>query len=263
MSHRLRDRWQVHARLLRSLGLRHAVRYKFLQWLRRLRPPDRPFQVSTRAAAFPLLCRPGTSDEEVFWQVFAAGEYACLDPPVEPHFILDCGANVGYTAAYLLTRFPGAFLLAVEPDPGNAEILSQNLLPYGDRARILKTAIWSHKVGLVLSTIPFRDGREWARQFREARPGETPQMFATDIGTVIEKSGYRRVGILKIDIEGAEQMIFSRDCSSWLPLVDSIAIELHSAHATAAFTNALRNAPFSLSQHGDITLATRRSTSIP
>jgi FkbM family methyltransferase len=218
--------------------------------------------VSTRAAAFPLLCRPGTSDEEVFSQVFIAGEYSCINPPGEPRFILDCGANVGYTAAYLLTRFPTAFLLAVEPDPGNAEILGQNLLPYGNRARVLNTAVWSHKVGMVLSTTPFRDGREWARQVREAKEGESPQMFATDIGTLIVKSGYQRVGILKIDIEGAEQVIFGRDCSSWLPLVDSIAIELHSTDATTVFTNALRHAPFALSQHGDITLATRQSPSI-
>lgn len=208
------------------------------------------------------MCRPGTSDEEVFSQVFVAGEYACLDPPVEPRFILDCGANVGYTSAYLLTRFPDAFLLAVEPDPGNAEILSQNLLPYGNRAKVLKTAIWSHKVGMVMSTTPFGDGREWARQVREARDGESPQMFATDIGTLIVKSGYERIGILKIDIEGAEQAIFSVDCSWWLSLVDSIAIELHSADASAAFKNALRRAPFALSQHGDITVAIRQSTSI-
>ena len=219
--------------------------------------------MSTRAASFPLLCRPGTSDEEVFWQVFIAGEYACVNPPVEPRFILDCGANVGYTAAYFLTRFPSAFVLAVEPDPGNAEILARNLLPYGHRAGVLKTAIWSHRVGMVLSTTPFRDGREWARQVREAENGESPQMYATDIGTLIVKSGYQRIGLLKIDVEGAEQMIFTRDCSLWLPLVDTIAIELHSADAAAPFTNALRNAPFVLTRYGDITLATRQSTSFP
>jgi FkbM family methyltransferase len=154
-------------------------------------------------------------------------------------------------------------VLAVEPDPGNAEILARNLLPYGDRAGVLKTAIWSHRVGMVLSTTPFRDGREWARQVREAESGESPQMYATDIGTLLVKSGYQRIGLLKIDVEGAEQMIFTRDCSSWLPSVDSIAIELHSADAAAAFTNALRNAPFVLTKHGDITLATRQFTSIP
>jgi FkbM family methyltransferase len=162
-----------------------------------------------------------------------------------------------------LTRFPAASLLAVEPDPGNAEILRQNLLPYGDRANLLNTAIWSHKAGMVLSTTPFRDGREWARQVREAKDGEVPQMFAIDIGTLIAQSGYQRIGILKIDIEGAEQEVFSRDCSPWLASVDSIAIELHSADATKAFRNALSSAPFTLSQHGDITLAIRQSTSIP
>ena len=82
-------------------------------------------------------------------------------------------------------------------------------------------------------------------------------MFATDIGTLIAESGFQRVGILKMDIERAEEVVFSRDCCL-LPLVDSIAIELHSTGATTAFTNALLNEPFALSRHGDITLATRQ-----
>jgi FkbM family methyltransferase len=108
---------------------------------------------------------------------------------------------------------------------------------------------------MVPSTDPFGDGREWARQVREAREGETPEFFAVDIGSLIAGSGHTRVGILKIDVEGAEDAIFRGDCSSWLGLVDDIAIEIHSPAAKAVFSDAVGRAGFKLSQHGDITMA--------
>jgi len=252
---RLRERWRSLSRLVQGLGLKHAARHKLIQWWHKFHQPTEPFQLSTRAARFPLLCRPGTSDMEVFSQVFVGGEYACVEPRREPELIIDCGANVGYTAAYFLTRFPNAFVIAVEPDAQNAEMLERNLAPYGKHARVLRTAVWSHKTGMVPSENPFGDGREWARQVREAREGETPEILAVDIGTLIAESGHRRVGILKIDVEGAEDAIFRSDCSAWLKLVDDIAIEIHSPSAKAVFSDTVGRAGFDLSQHGDITLA--------
>ena len=72
---------------------------------------------------FPSCAVPGPATGQSFARSSLPGSMIPLDPPVEPRFILDCGANVGYTSAYLLTRFPTAFLIAIEPDPGNAEIL--------------------------------------------------------------------------------------------------------------------------------------------
>jgi hypothetical protein len=83
-------------------------------------------------------------------------------------------------------------------------------------------------------------------------------MHAVDIGTLIRESGHHRVGILKIDVEGAEEAIFSGDCSSWLGLVDDIAIEIHSPAAKSLFTSEVTRARFDVSQHGDITLASAR-----
>ncbi len=91
------------ARAFQNLGFSHAIRLKGLQLLHRLRPPRKPFILTSKASAFPL-CRPATSDSTVFWQVFIAREYDGVNPADTPRFIIDCGANVGYTAAYLLTR---------------------------------------------------------------------------------------------------------------------------------------------------------------
>ena len=183
---------------------------------------------------------------------------APLLPQREPRFILDCGENVGYSSCYFLTRFPTARVFAVEPDPGNADLLRRNLAPYGRRCTIFQTAVWSRPVELVMSTTPFRDGREWARQVREAEPDETPEMFATDIPSLIEESGEARVGVLKMDIEGAETEVFSVDCSSWIPRVDVFIVEVHDEIASRTFVKALGVSDFDVSRHGEVTVAIRR-----
>jgi FkbM family methyltransferase len=192
----------------------------------------------------------------VFWQVFIAREYDSVKPAEQPVLILDCGANVGYTAAYLLTRFPRATLIAVEPDPGNASMLRQNLAPFGSRVSIKETAIWSHETGLVLeSTAGAR--AEFARQVREVERGEKAQLMATDILSLLEESGHERIGLLKVDIEGAERVLF-RHSTAWMHLVDNIAVELHSDDARAVFAAAIRGHDFTVDHYGELTIATRR-----
>src|SRR5262245_53396868 len=160
-------RLRLLANLARSIGPLHAARHKIRHVWHHLTPPVAPYQLTTRASEFPLWCRPDTSDETVFGQVFVDLQYAPVVPREPPRLILDCGANVGYTSAYFLTRFPTAHVVAVEPDSGNAALLRRNLRPYGTRVTILETGVWSSAVGLVMATTPFRDGREWARQVRE------------------------------------------------------------------------------------------------
>jgi hypothetical protein len=45
------------------------------------------------------LCRAGASDLDSFRQIFIDREYPCVDDVVDAEFIIDCGANVGYSSA--------------------------------------------------------------------------------------------------------------------------------------------------------------------
>jgi hypothetical protein len=114
-------------------------------------------------------------------------------------------------------------------------------------------------MGLVLSEVPFGDGREWARTVRETRNGEKPTMTATDIGTLLEDSGYERISILKIDIEGAESVVFSSNYESWIEKVDNLVIELHGDECRSIFRKAILNADFNLSQCDELTVCKRLS----
>ncbi|MFN0181512.1 MAG: FkbM family methyltransferase [Gemmatimonadales bacterium] len=246
--------------LVSTLGILPATRY-WIQWkLNRFGVHRTPYRLTSRAAAHPLWCRPSSSDRDVFNQVFIAGEYGCLDEVAAPALIIDCGANVGYTAAYLLTRFPTATVVAVEPDAENVTMLRRNLAPYGTRARITARAVWSHRTGLVPNEVPWGDGRAWARRVREARPGEVPAMMGIDVGSLAAEAGFARISILKVDIEGAESVVFGPSSAAWLGRVDHIAIELHGDECAAIFHAAIANHPFDLARSGELVVGHRRPT---
>jgi FkbM family methyltransferase len=248
-------------RLIRLLGPRETLAF-FVGWLRlRLGRPGRTVRLSTRLAAHPLELRAGSSDFDVFHEVFLNEAYACFDDLDDVGLIVDCGANAGYSAAYLLSRFPSARLVAIEPDGGNFELLRRNLRPYGDRVEALNAAVWSRPAELVLSADEYGDGREWSRQVREAGPGERPDVSAVDLGTVLGESGRERVSILKMDIEGAEAVVFAENVEPWIDRVDNIAIELHDdsifGASTPVFHRATAERGFRYTRSGELTVARR------
>jgi len=247
-------------RAARNLGLANTMLLKWQQLRSRCLHVKRPYRLRSKHARYPLWCRPGTSDAGVFHQIFVVREYACLDDVVDPTLIFDCGANVGYSSAYFLSRFPAAKVVAVEPDPGNADLLEQNLRPFGDRVTIVRSAVWSRRAELMIEA-DAGDGREWSRRVRECRPGETPSLVATDITTLLKAAGQQTLSILKMDVEGAEAVIFAPGCEEWLRGTRNIVIELHGPACERAFYDAVSTFPFELSQHEELTVCKHRAGS--
>ena len=62
----------------------------------------------------PVLSRPGTADWRTLIDVFVHQYHMPREPLTDPAWILDLGANVGYTAACFLHAYPSARVLAVE-----------------------------------------------------------------------------------------------------------------------------------------------------
>ena len=100
------------------------------------------------------------------------------------------------------------------------------MAPYGDRVSLKRAGVWSHECGLKMDERRYRGSRNWALRLRECRKGEQAEVRGINVGTGLAETKYDRVSILKMDIEGAEGIVFSRDYESWLPFVDNIAIEL-------------------------------------
>jgi len=187
-----------------------------------------------------------SSDLAVLRDVVRTAAYD-VDIPLEPHWIIDAGANVGYSALWFADRYPNATIVAIEPDVDNYEVMLQNI---ADEKRILPLrgalADFSGDGELVDPGLGAWGIR--LRQPQGLQPGERVlgRVDCFTVADVMTMFGIDEVGLLKVDIEGGEVELFSGDLA-WLDRVDAITAELHDRHrpgcarafcaATAAFPN--------------------------
>lgn len=254
----LRKQWAHERQFRKALGLRGALRHLALRLRLKAGSSCPQFLLSSRLAPFPLWIRANTSDEKVFRQIFVRQEYAAIQADSNAvRLVIDCGANVGFSSAYFLSRFPRCSVIAVEPDSGNFAQLQKNLAPYGERVRLVQAAIWSHAADLVINDEPFRDGREWSRQVRECRPGEVADVKAIGIETLLDDSDPQTISILKIDIERAEIVVFAAGYESWLDKVEVLTIELHDEQCREIFFSAVAPYSFETVESGELTICHR------
>jgi len=216
----------------------------------------------------PLVGRYASSDLSVFKQIFIQEEHSwarMFTRKFNDGLIVDCGANVGFASVFFLRLFPKAHLIAIEPDLDNAEILAENLSAHRpeNHVQILRTGLWSEIKKLQCGNYGYRDGLDWGRQVSLASDDDSTATISTTIPEVLALAQRSRINILKIDIEGAEAVVF-QSCADWIEKVDAIAIELHDdSHfgpATEVFHNALAGQPFHLSRSGELTVAVREKT---
>ncbi len=215
---------------------------------------SRSFPIRLKGVRHPFWGRFQTSDPDVFNQIFIEQEYASLRYVRDPKLIVDCGANVGYSALWFLNQFPDACVIVVEPDPENFELCKKNLLPYGERVSFRCAGIWPRETGLKVVRGEYKDGREWATQVRECRPGEKPDLQGVEIGHILQESGFKSIDILKIDIEASEEKLFAENYESWLRKAKNIAIELHGKACEDVFFNAMSFSDYDVSNSGELTL---------
>ena len=124
--------------------------------------------------------------------------------------------------------------------------------------------MWSHPTRLALRPGGYRGDAAWARQVVETSADDPAGFDAVDVPTLLARSGADRVGVLKMDVEGAEAVVFAHDYRAWLGLVDALVIELHEdtvfGPATPVFDRAVAEYPFLRSTSGELTVLIRDHT---
>jgi FkbM family methyltransferase len=224
-----------------------------MQLQRHLKKHER-MQLNSKRLNHPVMVRPRTSDFRVFQQIFVEREYRCLDEiEGQIRLIIDLGANVGYSSAYFLSRFPNCRALSVEPESNNYETLKTNVAAYGSRCQPIKAAVWWREENLRLRDAP--PGEEWGFSVEPSDRREIP------VVTVPMLAKSERIGILKIDIEGAERELFSHE-TDWLDQTDNIVIELHGEECRDIFFGAMKPHHFHISECGELTLCRRSRAQI-
>ena len=138
--------------------------------------------------------------------------YEVAGPPTGT--VLDCGANVGM---FTLTAFPSAErVIAVEPDPGNFQLLSQNVARSGaTNVELIEAAVWTTD-----GEVAFDAGSHSTGGGIDNTGSLRVKSAALD--TLCET--YGPIELLKLDIEGAEEDAILQ---SHFDGVNRIVAELH------------------------------------
>lgn len=181
-------------------------------------------RVALRQLGGSVLLRSHTSDISVLNELLVSDGYlvpASLVPA--PQTILDLGANTGLAARWFLHYWPGARLVAVEPEPGNVAVLRQNLA--GQPAVVLPVAVGGHARTAAL----FTETGAFGFALVETRD-DLPEVSVVTMDTVLEQAGMDRIDLLKADIEGAERELFA-DCSGWIHRVQALIVECHEGYS--------------------------------
>jgi FkbM family methyltransferase len=182
-------------------------------------------------------CRADTSDYASVRQIFGEKHY-CLknlnraqeidefiarrSAAGERPLIIDAGANIGASAVYFAMTYPGAKVVAIEPEAGNFQLLCKNAV--GLDIHCLEAGL-SSADGRIRVTNP--DATKWGFQTEPTEDGTgIPCVTVQEI--YARECGHRKAFpfIFKIDIEGAEADVFARNID-WVARTPIVMIELH------------------------------------
>ena len=173
-----------------------------------------------------------SSDYWVFRGVINEHQYKIQEEAFEKNKalrIIDAGANVGYTSIYLNHFHPNSTIIAIEPLPENIAIIQENLaLNQLTNIHVENQALWYKKTQLSILS-DFRDRREHSTRTVETEEKGDKLTPSITLKEVMEKYQLEAVDFLKIDIEGAEKMIFENDVNlnAVLERTKVVAIEIH------------------------------------
>ena len=115
--------------------------------------PGTLFGLTVPGLLVKVFLRAGTSDLAVFNQVICSGE-TDFDLDFEPHFIVDAGANIGFSSIVLATRYPNCKIVALEVDNANFKLLCKNVESYANVEPVNK-ALWSSDGSVKISNLKF------------------------------------------------------------------------------------------------------------
>jgi FkbM family methyltransferase len=190
--------------------------------------------VRARDSAFSttLRLRPDSTDVEIFSQIFLYAHYrtydmarcaeiaAYYDSCAKP-LVLDLGANIGLSALYFAKNWPKATIVGVEPDQGNYTLFCQNTAGQENIAPIRGAIASKHSYARIIN--PHES--EWGYR-TEINDRNSGGLVALSVAELLERHSDCQPFICKIDIEGAEQELFSAN-TQWLERFPIVIIELH------------------------------------
>ena len=162
--------------------------------------------------------------------------------------ILDCGAHRGISVHFWKTFYPGARVIAFEPDPENFAELERNCGGM-DSVTLHNAAVWSRTGVLSFSQVGGLGGH--ITKFAEKRRCKTIRVRSLRLREFL----FEPIDMLKLDVEGAEMEVLL-DCREVLSNVKNIFVEYHSfvgrPQQLGTLLSLLENSGFRLHAHSEL-----------
>lgn len=210
--------------------------------------------------AYSVTLRRGSSDFAVFQQCLIEKQYQPLVELSERYQlqirnIIDAGANIGCTTLFFGKKFPDAKTVSVEPENGNFQRLRKNVSSNSlENVVLMQAALWYNDDAKLSINNEFGDKRSWAFSVNVQEKPEEQAVESVTVTTILKKYLTDVVDILKIDIEGAEQHLFSEPAryEEWLPKCKMIAIEFHDQETRKRVNDILRHYGFQMTESSEL-----------
>lgn len=202
-------------RTIKYLGIFQSISYFFFK---NKKNKKLKFKVKNYKNNFTIRC--GTSDPWVFDMNILREEYKGFIQK-SPKTILDGGANIGGASRYWHKQYPEATIIAVEPDPENFEILTENTSEIS-KISCVQGGIWSSDTKL-----SFENDKAWKYSLQVVEDNINGKIQAYSIPSLMEKFNWDFIDVLKLDVEGSEVEILSKNTEPWIDKIGTLILELH------------------------------------
>ncbi len=196
-----------------------------------------------RAESKTVMLRTYAGDIEMFYETFWRGVYNHANLNWSDfEVIVDLGAHIGMTAWYFSMQSPKATIYAVEPDPDNFELLTVNLSDEiaGSRLIPIHAAIAAGDNPVYLH----KSLKSYNSHVSDKNISEI-SVKGMSMSKLISDMYISEIDLLKIDIEGKEEELFSGDMH-WLQIVKNIVMECHSESIRMRATTILKQHGFTV-----------------
>lgn len=149
-----------------------------------------------------------------------SGAYRRIVASGKVPLIVDCGANIGFSAVYFALMFPAASIVAIEPQPQNFARACAANSGFG-RVRVIHAGVASD-AGHARIVDPGMGSDAYQTEI-----SESGDVRMVSIDSVLDEEGPSRTPLaVKIDIEGFESNLF-RQNTGWIDRFAILVIELH------------------------------------
>jgi FkbM family methyltransferase len=222
---RLRSGVAVYRRLS-AAGVRRSSLLLFP--LRRRIPPRRTQLDLVEGGR--LTARPDEPLLSLFDEVWVRDSYLPAGwRPRENALVVDVGANVGTFAVYAHRRLKAQRVVAVEPDPGCARDLLENLRRNGVDATVIQAAVGGEaREATLYRRGPTSDMNTlFDRDVYGSRFVAETRVRVVTLDALFALIGVERCDLLKLDCEGAEYEALAAAGAETLAKVDHVVLEWH------------------------------------